>query len=488
MFENLKDMFLSLINENLQLCDGEDDIVVVTLIATYKIFVEKLISKGEIGIDIEGEPDHSIVKVKYNFVDRATESIRNHMYFKDREELIKKLRKLITPQELYKFLDEIGEEIYININRNESYEEIIDKGFCSLIAFELVSLPGVISFLNETSILEINAKCDLFKDRYKADYFNYENAMFRDKESFMKFYSSLSKKEKNYILELKEKAEYCYLNSKDYTESLTKEQHDLLIIADLFSMKYNVSMYSKDEIKIIIQKCVHVYEDLLIEKYDSCINEINTFSTEISNFIQETIDNIEITSISDINGLVKLNLENILKFISNNLTEINSNLEFINKYTKIHTKNINLFTGMILTNTKKVRKSNQLLSEKYNYDMGFFWMWCIIENVKEVMLYYMNYFTKTIMDNYNTYLMENKQYEGSLKVDDQDFYIDKKINKLLSYKQLNKIAKDRGFEKIRQNGDHGIFKNQGGDVVIIPQGRTIAKGLNLKIQKDIYNI
>lgn len=56
---------------------------------------------------------------------------------------------------------------------------------------------------------------------------------------------------------------------------------------------------------------------------------------------------------------------------------------------------------------------------------------------------------------------------------------------ILSYRELNRLAKEQGFEKVRQRGDHGIFKRLDGSLVVIPQGRMVGTGLNLKIQKDL---
>lgn len=57
---------------------------------------------------------------------------------------------------------------------------------------------------------------------------------------------------------------------------------------------------------------------------------------------------------------------------------------------------------------------------------------------------------------------------------------------MLSWKELNKLARKVGFEKSRQKGDHGVFKSENGsEVVIIPQGREIGKGLQKKIIKDL---
>lgn len=66
--------------------------------------------------------------------------------------------------------------------------------------------------------------------------------------------------------------------------------------------------------------------------------------------------------------------------------------------------------------------------------------------------------------------------EGKVKLD----YID-------DYKKLNKLATDNGFEYIRSKGDHGIYKNKNG-LVVIPQGRSVGKGLSIKIQKSILSL
>ena len=55
------------------------------------------------------------------------------------------------------------------------------------------------------------------------------------------------------------------------------------------------------------------------------------------------------------------------------------------------------------------------------------------------------------------------------------------------YRKLNKLAIDNGFEYVRCKGDHGIYKNENG-LVVIPQGRSVGKGLSIKIQKAIVSL
>lgn len=56
---------------------------------------------------------------------------------------------------------------------------------------------------------------------------------------------------------------------------------------------------------------------------------------------------------------------------------------------------------------------------------------------------------------------------------------------IYDYRSLNKLAKRSGFSKVRQKGDHGIFKDEDGTIAVIPQGRNIGKGLSCKIQKTL---
>lgn len=55
----------------------------------------------------------------------------------------------------------------------------------------------------------------------------------------------------------------------------------------------------------------------------------------------------------------------------------------------------------------------------------------------------------------------------------------------MSWRELEKLAIDKGYEYIRSNGDHGIYKNSSNNMVIIPRGRAIGKGLQMTILKQI---
>ena len=56
---------------------------------------------------------------------------------------------------------------------------------------------------------------------------------------------------------------------------------------------------------------------------------------------------------------------------------------------------------------------------------------------------------------------------------------------LLSWKELEQKILDNNFSLVRQNGDHGIYKNVDGQVIVMPRGREIGKGLQIKILKQL---
>lgn len=59
------------------------------------------------------------------------------------------------------------------------------------------------------------------------------------------------------------------------------------------------------------------------------------------------------------------------------------------------------------------------------------------------------------------------------------------IKNMFDYKALNKLAANNGYVLRNQTGSHGQYKHINGNLITIPQGRTIGKGLSCKIQKNI---
>ncbi|XZJ89918.1 type II toxin-antitoxin system HicA family toxin (plasmid) [Clostridium perfringens] len=84
-----------------------------------------------------------------------------------------------------------------------------------------------------------------------------------------------------------------------------------------------------------------------------------------------------------------------------------------------------------------------------------------------------------LLDEYENYLNNNDSIETFEKIFENNSF------KNRTWKELNNIAEKKGFKYVRSNGDHGIFKHKNGNIVVIPQGREIGKGLQIKIINDI---
>lgn len=82
----------------------------------------------------------------------------------------------------------------------------------------------------------------------------------------------------------------------------------------------------------------------------------------------------------------------------------------------------------------------------------------------------------------NSILKINKK--AKLTENNLDLFESNHEFKFRSHKDLNILAKNNGFNYLRSNGDHAIFSNNIGKIVIIPQ-RAIGKGLQIKILKQI---
>lgn len=61
-----------------------------------------------------------------------------------------------------------------------------------------------------------------------------------------------------------------------------------------------------------------------------------------------------------------------------------------------------------------------------------------------------------------------------------------KYKKLFHYKDLVKLAIQQGFEYIRSNGDHLIYRNKNQDIAIIPAHTQMKYSTMLSVQKMIY--
>ncbi|WP_283685081.1 type II toxin-antitoxin system HicA family toxin [Clostridium perfringens] len=79
----------------------------------------------------------------------------------------------------------------------------------------------------------------------------------------------------------------------------------------------------------------------------------------------------------------------------------------------------------------------------------------------------------------------NKEIIEDIDEKIEDNNITSNIYKHRSWNDLEREAKNKGYTLKRCHGDHGIYENKDGLIVVIPRGRDIGKGLQIRIMKRL---
>lgn len=154
----------------------------------------------------------------------------------------------------------------------------------------------------------------------------------------------------------------------------------------------------------------------------------------------------------------------------------------------IHTVGLELKEILIEVNNDELRKYTEYLTEElenkgYKFDRDLMEDFYIIEQEDGwVLKHPLIEIEKAISE---SSIKDNDGLFEEIEKDCSEAVKKKKYKYIDSYKELNAIAESKGFTLIRANGDHGIFENADGKVAVIPQGRSIGKGLSIMIQKTL---
>lgn len=271
--------------------------------------------------------------------------------------------------------------------------------------------------------------------------------------------------------------------------------------------------YRKD-INPVKDKISDITVDIILECIDIFDERLNRSSHEMNKiynkFMGSFNDNL---AVSDLELLVKNTHLEMLKEIEQILDNVKLNTESYEKLLKDlikETRKGDVITGQFcrfLNNlTLKAewqlykqnityglkRQVNNILTD--NYDMLNDKFMEYMNNVLEyINLRYpsgTSEFSESFAElvriiNEDSPLLESILAEQDIEEDDDSEIIE--IPNLENYREINKLAEDNGYEKIRQQGDHGIFMDENNNLVVIPQGRKVGKGLSKKICKQILN-
>ena len=224
---------------------------------------------------------------------------------------------------------------------------------------------------------------------------------------------------------------------------------------------------------------INKYINEIVLNVDALIIEFNSLESEIDekfdiDYIKGYIEKYN-EAIEDVTETMAILFKSIMEFIDQ--TSYMKFKEYIKDIKSIlqgeKLSNVNVFTHNLFMETLeyKVKGNREVIAKKYK------------EIYRLEIAYFTEYFNNhfiTISEKLNEILERNENF------DIDDIKGTHKSFKSRNWKELNKIAKKNGFIHVRDNGDHGIFINSDADrTIIIPQGRDIGKGLQIKIMKTI---
>ena len=290
----------------------------------------------------------------------------------------------------------------------------------------------------------------------------------KDYKNINKYILSKDEKEfKNEVLILSKECKITITNTitEKFVDFMTPIEN---IIRDLFS-----ELFSEIQIRYS-----EIFKSIDLETFNKNLNfisfdEFNSLSRSIEEKIidaskiiiekSETFD-----SIASIYAIYLKNVE-ILALRAAKLKNLYliHQIEFIQKDTKFYVSNL-------------LHSINIEAFDLYSEDMDryFLDLHSFINNNNEVILEHINADTKK-----TKFAPLLNEWTNEIKCSIN--HSKHKIFTQYKYKEINKIALNNGFILNRVTGGHGIFINNLGKVVVIPQGRDIGKGLQIKILKSI---
>lgn len=271
--------------------------------------------------------------------------------------------------------------------------------------------------------------------------------------------------------------------------------------------------YRKD-INPVKDKISDITVDIILECIDIFDERLNRSSHEMNKiynrFMSSFNDNL---AVSDLELLVKTTHLDMLKEIEQILDNIKLNTETYEKLLKDLVKetrkgdvitsqfcrfmnNLSLkaewqlykqnITGGLKRQVNNVLADNyDMLNDKFTEYMNNILEYITLRYPSGTSEFSESFAELVKLINEDSPLLESILAEQDLEEDD-DFEIIE-IPNLENYREINKLAEDNGYEKIRQQGDHGIFMDENNNLVVIPQGRKVGKGLSKKICKQILN-
>lgn len=395
------------------------------------------------------------------------------------------IRRCRTKDELYKLmLDAYENTTLVNEKRSDYFIKVDDGVSEKLLAITTIAMfmdKELFPFFTPIGRKLLCNNYMLFEGLPEADYLcngmfaiyplttikTLEKTLSRRK---METLAEINYRFKEEFLSDKEEKEYKLLSNKE--ADLLSEVHDLVTYC---ATAISCGAGSSENIRARVVKSTE--EDIL-----GYLESLQIRQDNLTNAIQEvSFKIVEEFDVDQVNLTEYMN-KSAERVIEECREEIKGVLEIVSGIHGVTLK-LSQFSATLDSSRQRVNSNKRALLRKYQgISEARRWMSIIMTDLLDTLKYYCEYINSETVEIYKEKKPIDKTIEKEIKKVDKD--LKKKLKNIYCYKELNKIALDKGYSKVRQKGDHGIFRKSDGSVVVIPQGRDIGKGLSRRIQKD----
>ncbi|GAA0101446.1 hypothetical protein UT300012_21610 [Paraclostridium bifermentans] len=399
-------------------------------------------------------------------------------YLKNSKDDYKVLEKLQKDIRFSKTMSEF-ENVIIDFSKKIQEDLKVNNRVSLILSFGFIVFEDYCCLCNDEVIRELSNHFIHFSTIFQYDYLSDGMPVVKSKEHRDSILEEFSKKKKESLIRLECMAKESFMLGETFRDKLNSKDRELLKEYSCFSLQMLASRFNKDDFKELSKLTLKAAEqdtidclervallyDLVEDTMYDCVMRIANEELP-SNFIKKPEEALKKTSKRLLNTC-KQDIDKVIN-ISEEILRINITLG----------KQLSHLS--LLSNKHNAKKQARIL-QNYGIDMAKYWVRHIISEVEDRLEFYVEYANNILVERFRTLVgndtLEIEQPSGE------------KIRKSLTYvgkfKELNKIAGVKGFTKVRQNGDHGVFRRFDGSTVVIPQGREIGKGLSIKIQKDL---
>lgn len=284
-------------------------------------------------------------------------------------------------------------------------------------------------------------------------------------------------------------------------------EENLFAAADMFAEEFKPSIeesFSNDRLDILAKEGVTNLKKLIVMSDESKIEYLERMKdTDIDEY--KRIKPIMDTDIKNFDEDIIIYMieyvERSLYVFANHVVEQYLTKSILTMYLENLDRNIKDFLqeffnslplGIKPKNEKELKNLSEYMFEysiknidvvyRSNVIKEFF----ICDAIEEIDKFSQGITQRMIIAFYNEFKdLLNKEIIEDIDEKIEDNNITSNIYKHRSWNDLEREAKNKGYTLKRCHGDHGIYENKDGLIVVIPRGREIGKGLQIRIMKRL---